>query len=88
MLELLKGRTTAAEVARQHDVTVGEVEKWLETFAAAGEEALRANPREQAAQLEAERKQLHAKIGELTLELDAAKKQFTTVLRGSQDEPS
>jgi transposase-like protein len=86
VLDLVKGRTTPAEVARQHDVTVAEVEKWLETFLQAGEEALRSNPRELVEQFEGERKDLRAKIGELTLELDAAKKQCAAVLRGSVDE--
>ncbi len=46
VLDLIKGKTTPAEIARQHDVKVGDVEKWLETFTQAGEEALRSNPRE------------------------------------------
>ena len=54
VLDLIKGKTTPAEVARRHDVTVGEVEKWLETFSQAGEEALRANPRDVVERFEAE----------------------------------
>jgi transposase-like protein len=88
VLDLIKGKTTAAEIARQHDVTVGDVEKWVETFTAAGEEALRCNPRERDEQHEVERKDLHAKIGELTLELDVEKKRVAAVLRGCGDEPS
>lgn len=88
VLDLIKGKTTPAEIARQHDVTVGDVEKWVETFTEAGEEALRSNPRERDEQHEAERRDLHAKIGELTLELDAEKKRVAAVLRGSGDETS
>jgi len=88
VLDLIKGKTTPAEIARQHDVTIGDVEKWLETFTQAGEEALRSNPRERDEQHEAEKNRLHAKIGELTLELDAEKKRVAAVLRGSGDETS
>jgi len=88
VLDLIKGKTTPAEVARRHDVTVGEVEKWLETFSQAGEEALRANPRDVVERFEAEKKELCAKIGELTLELDVEKKRTAAVLRGCGDGPS
>jgi transposase-like protein len=88
VLDLIKGKTTPTEVARQHDLTVADVEKWLDTFAQAGEEALRSNPRERDEQHEAERNRLHAKIGELTLELDVEKKRVAAVLRGSVDETS
>lgn len=88
VLELIKGTTTAAEVARQHDLTIGEVEQWRDEFLAAGEDRMRRNPKEAEAQFEAERKELHAKIGELTLERDAAKKQFAAVRKGSTDETS
>ena len=88
VLDLIKGRTTAAEVARRQDVTVGEVEKWLETFTAAGEEALRANPRDALERFEAEKKELCAKIGELTLELDVEKKRTAAVLRDCGEENS
>jgi transposase-like protein len=73
VLDRIKGRTTAAEIARQHDVTVGDVEKWVETSTQAGEESLRSNPRERDERHEAEKNRLHAKIGELTLEFDAEK---------------
>ena len=32
VIELIKGKTTAAEIARQHDLTVGEVERWRQDF--------------------------------------------------------
>ena len=53
VLDLIKGETAPAEIARQHDVTVGDVETWLETFTRAEEEALRSNPRERDEQHEA-----------------------------------
>ncbi len=64
VLDLIKGKTTAVDVARKHDLTVAEVEGWLERFRAGGEEQLRANPRDLEAQWDAERSQLHAKIGD------------------------
>ena len=44
VLDLIKGKTTAVDVARKHDLTVAEVEGWVERFLAGGEEQLRANP--------------------------------------------
>jgi len=74
VLELLKGKTTAAEIARQHDLTVGEVERWREDFIAQGTEGLRSHPRDLTEQHEAEKKTLLAKVGELTLAVDVLKK--------------
>ena len=68
-MELLKGTASAAEVARQDGVTVGGVERWLKASAATGG----ASPAGQPARLDPERKQLHAKAGELTLALDAGR---------------
>ena len=46
VLEILKGQTTSAEAARQHSLTVAEVEQWREDFLSQGTEALRAHPLE------------------------------------------
>ena len=32
VLDIIKGETTAAETARSHDLTVAEVESWMEDF--------------------------------------------------------
>jgi transposase-like protein len=45
VMDILKGRTTASELARSHDLTVAEVEQWLEDFVSMGTEALRSHPR-------------------------------------------
>lgn len=74
VLDLIKGRTTPAEVARQFDLTVAEVDGWVERFMEGGKEGLRAVPRDLEARHEAERKDLLAKVGELTLQVDALKK--------------
>ena len=74
VLDLIKDKTSAVDVARKHDLTVAEVEVWVERFLAGGEEQLRANPRDLEAQWDAERGQLHAKIGEQALHIDVLKK--------------
>ncbi len=88
VLDLIKGVTTVAEVARKHGLTVGEVEGWVEVFMKAGEERLRSNPRDQRAQWEAEKKDLYAKVGELSLTVDVLKKTEDFVKRGWEDENS
>lgn len=86
VLDLIKGATTSAQIARRHAVPVGDVEKWLETFTAAGAEALRSNRQERDDQHELERNRLHAKIGELTLQLDAERRRAGALLRGGGEE--
>ena len=81
VLELIQGKTTAAQVARQHDLTVAEVEGWREAFLAAGEERMRSNPRDAEAQWEAQKKDLHAKIGEQALHIDVLKKRTVSAAR-------
>lgn len=68
VMDIIKGRTTASELARSHGLTVGEVEQWLEDFVSMGTEALRSHPRDAEARHKAEKKELLAKIGELTME--------------------
>ena len=74
VLDLIKGKTTAAEVARAHGLTVAEVERWRDDFISQGSEALRSHPRDLATQFEAREQQLLAKVGELTLAVDILKK--------------
>jgi len=74
VLEILRGRTTPQDVARGQGLTVADVEEWMDEFLRGGEERLRAHPRDIAAQYAAEKKELHAKIGELSLEIDILKK--------------
>ena len=44
VLDILKGKATVAEVARQHDLTPSQVEGWIEEGLAAMENGLRARP--------------------------------------------
>jgi transposase-like protein len=74
VLDLIKGVTTPAEVSRKHGLTVAEIEGWLEGGLRGLEDRLRSNPRDQEAAWAAEKKELYAKIGELTLEKEILKK--------------
>ena len=69
--EIIKGKTTAAEVARTHGLTVGEIERWKADFIEMGTEALRSHPRDAEAKHRAEKKDLLAKIGDLTMQMEA-----------------
>jgi transposase-like protein len=74
VLDLIRGKTTPADAARQHGLTVAEIEQWKEDFLMQGTEALRSHHRDREAQWEAEKKELHAKIGEMALHIDVLKK--------------
>ena len=71
--EIIKGKTTAAEVARSHGLTMAEVEHWVDDFVSMGTEALRSNPRDTEALHKAREKELLAKIGDLTMQMEAYK---------------
>jgi transposase-like protein len=73
ILDIIKGQTTTAEAARSHGLTVGEVEQWHEDFISQGTEALRSHPRDAEARHQAEKKDLLAKIGELTMDKEILK---------------
>lgn len=73
VMDIIKGKTTAAELARSHDLTVAEVEQWMDHFVSQGTEALRSHPRDAEARHKAEKKDLLAKIGELTMEKEVYK---------------
>lgn len=73
VMDIITGKSAALDIASQYDLSVAEVEGWVETFLKAGEEQLRANPRDLIAQHHAEKKELYAKIGELSLAVDALK---------------
>lgn len=74
VLDLIRGKITTPDAARQHGLTVAELEQWKDDFLSQGTEALRSHPRDREAQWEAEKTRLHAKIGELALEVDVLKK--------------
>lgn len=59
-----------AEAARQHELTVAEVEDWKDRFLLAGENGLRARPKEEEALKDEQIKKLKQKIGDLVLDND------------------
>ena len=70
VVSTLKGETSVAEAARQHGLTVTEVEDWREKFLLGAENALRSRPRDEEALKEAQIKKLKQKIGDLVLDND------------------
>ena len=73
VLSILKGETSAAEAARTHGLTVGQVEEWRETFLLGAENALRSRPRDDEALKDEQIKRLKQKVGELVLDADILK---------------
>ncbi len=73
VVAILKGETTVAEAARQHGLTVAEIESWQDRFLVAAENALRNRPKDEDALKDAQIKQLKQKVGELVLDLDILK---------------
>lgn len=74
VLDILKGKATVAEVARQHDLTPGEVEHWVEEGVSGMENNFRSRPRDVREQYERKLEEAHAALGEKELELKALKK--------------
>ncbi len=58
VMDIIEGNTTAAETARSHDLTVGEVERWMDDFVSMGTEALRSHPRDAEARHKAKEKEV------------------------------
>ena len=74
VLEIIQGKTTVAEASRQFDLTLSELEGWVEQAKAGMENALRAKPQDVRQQYEKQISQLQAAYGEAMLELRARKK--------------
>jgi len=70
VLSIAKGETSAAETARKHSLTIAEIERWQEQFFAAGENALRARPKDEEAAEDEQVERLKKKVGELVLDID------------------
>ena len=67
-------KTTVAELSRQHDLTPGEVERWVEEGIRGMENNFRTRPRDIREQYERKLAEAHAALGEKELELKAIKK--------------
>ena len=70
VVSILKGETSVAEAARQHGLTVAEVDDWREKFLLGAESALRSRPRDEDAVKDEQIKKLKQKIGDLVLDND------------------
>ena len=73
IISILRGEVSEQEAARQHGLTVAEIQDWREKFLAGAENALRSKPKDEEALREEREKRLKAKIGDLVLELDIIK---------------
>ncbi len=73
VLSIRRGETSVAEAARQHGLTVAEVEEWRERFLASAENGLRSKPLDDEALQEAQIKRLKQKVGELVMDMDILK---------------
>ena len=69
-MDLIRGTTSAVEVARKHALSVSEVDSWLEKFIRGGKESLAPN----RVGCLARENELLAKIGELTMQLEHCKR--------------
>src|SRR5687768_17199757 len=70
VVNILKGDTSVAEAARQHGLTVAEVEAWREKFLMGAENALRSRPKDEEALKDEQIKKLKQKIGDLLVDND------------------
>jgi transposase-like protein len=84
VLEILQGRTTVSEAARQFDLPPSEIEAWIDQAKAGMENALKARPEDLREQYETQLKALQEAYGEAMLELRARKK--WDALLGKKDE--
>lgn len=73
VLSIIRGETTIVEAARQHGLTVKEVEEWHEKALLGMQNSLRSRPHSEEALLEAENKRLKRKVGELVMDFDIYK---------------
>lgn len=74
VVDILKGKTTVAEVARLHDLTRGEIERWVEEGVSSMENGFRSRPRDIREEYERKLTEAHAVLGEKELELKALRK--------------
>ena len=71
VVRILKGETSVAEAARQHGLTVAELEEWREKFLLGAENALRSRPKDEDALTDEQINKLKQKIGDLVLDYDS-----------------
>lgn len=72
--EIIQGKTTVAEAARQHDLPPSDIEDWIGQGKAGMENALRAKPEDVREQYEKQLKDFQEAYGEAMRELRARKR--------------
>ena len=65
VMDIFKGKTTVAEVARQHGLTVSEVEGWIDEAQRSMENGFRARPKDIHEQYESELRETKEALGEI-----------------------
>jgi hypothetical protein len=73
VVEILRGDTSAQEAARQHRLTMAEIEQWKERFLTGAENALRSRPLNEEEMKDREIKRLKQKIGDRVMDIDIPK---------------
>jgi len=73
VLSIIRGETSDQEAARQHGLTVAEIEGWKDRYLLAAENALRSRPRDEEALKDEQIKRLKQKIGEVVMDNDILK---------------
>ena len=68
-MDIFKDKTTVAEVVRQHDLTVSEVEGWIEEAQRSMENGNRARPMDLREQYEPELRKAKEALGEVHLQI-------------------
>ena len=74
VIDIFKGKTTPVEVARQHDLTVAEVERWVEEAERSMENGFRTRPKDVREQYEKELQETREALGDAHLQIYALKK--------------
>lgn len=73
VLTIIRGESTLVDAARNHGITVAELQDWYDKALAAMENGLRSKPKDEEAQKDHQIKQLKQKVGELVMDLDIYK---------------
>lgn len=74
VVDIFKGKTTASEVARQYDLTVSEVEGWIDEAPRNMENGFKARPKDIREPYESEHRETKEALGEAHLQIYALKK--------------
>ena len=73
VIDIFKRKITPVEVARQHDLTVAEVERWVEEAERSMENGFRTRPKDVREQYEKELQETREALGDAHLQIYALK---------------